>query len=409
MRSRLLLLFLIISLSFSQSSSIALRGLGEPKSTIDPASIALGGSQYFSGNSKQTSISSPSSFWRSALTRISMLNTYDEIEFDKSPLQKQHNFTYFGFAVPVGIKKVFSFGLIPATRINMTISEDEYAYLGADVSPEGYPIAIQSDYSFEGGISQFFTLFSFSLDKNLSFGLRWNFMFGTMTNVETSNYYSIDYEQDSTMNYNFINSDGLTTVNEFTGQNLLFEIRYARGRHEFVNSIDIVSPLKVTTHPYYSNSVVTDERVFNHKMNLQAIGVGYNFDINPNSGLILEYHTKNPVSFHEDVQIFNQPTLSEISINLGMFYRALNPRLGFWSQVNIRGGTYYKQYDEQFSDYGLTMGVGLEFLQNMNSVDISIVVGSRDSIFPEYKNENYMNITLGLTTGEKWFVKRRRK
>jgi hypothetical protein len=412
MKNIFLILSLVVSIGFTQSSSIALRGLGVETTSIDPASIALGGSQFFSGNSKQTSISSPSSFWRSALTRISILNSYNEIEFDNQYLQKHHNFTYFGFAVPVGIKKVFSFGLSPVSRIELDINESDYSYIGADESPEEFPIATQSEYTFDGGISRFFSLLSVSLNEKLSFGLRWDFLFGTMVKDATSHNYSISYDQDGIINYNLISSDVSSSTQEFSGQNVLFELRYSQGRHEFVNSLELSAPLKVRSTPYFSNSGYAEEREFEYEMNLHKIGFGYALDLSPKSGLVFEYHSKNSVSYDEDVQIFNQNSLSEKSYNAGMFFQIVNPRLGLWNQLNLRSGTYfkqYKQYDEIFNDYGLTFGLGVEFIQNMNSIDISIELGNRESVFPEYNNEKYMKITMGLTTGEKWFVKRRRK
>ena len=66
--------------------------------------------------------------------------------------------------------------------------------------------------------------------------------------------------------------------------------------------------------------------------------------------LIAEYHLKESRSFNEDVQIFNQSSLGETSVNLGAFYQIINPRLGFWNQINIRGGAYIRQFDETYND-----------------------------------------------------------
>ena len=64
-------LILITGIGFSQTG-LSAYGVGEEIHNSDPASLALGNSSFFSGNSKHISIDSPSSLWRSTLTRFSI-------------------------------------------------------------------------------------------------------------------------------------------------------------------------------------------------------------------------------------------------------------------------------------------------------------------------------------------------
>ena len=66
------LLLIILGFGYSQATSFSIYGVGEKIQNIDPSAISLGNSSFFSGNSKSISNESPSSLWRSALTRFSI-------------------------------------------------------------------------------------------------------------------------------------------------------------------------------------------------------------------------------------------------------------------------------------------------------------------------------------------------
>ena len=67
-----LLLFIIIEFGFSQATGFSIYGVGENIQNNDPASLSLGNSRFFSGNSKNISTGATSTLWRSALTRFTI-------------------------------------------------------------------------------------------------------------------------------------------------------------------------------------------------------------------------------------------------------------------------------------------------------------------------------------------------
>ena len=92
-----ILLILIMGLGFSQATGFAIYGVGEEIQNTEPASLALGGSSFFSGNSKNISTGSPSSLWRSALTRFTIHVGMNSMTNPQYPEQFQHNLTTFSF------------------------------------------------------------------------------------------------------------------------------------------------------------------------------------------------------------------------------------------------------------------------------------------------------------------------
>ena len=86
-------LILITGIGFSQATGLSAYGAGEKIYNSDPASLALGSSHFFSGNSKYIAIDSPSSLWRSNLTRFSIHSGFNYVSTAQYPDQFQQNLT----------------------------------------------------------------------------------------------------------------------------------------------------------------------------------------------------------------------------------------------------------------------------------------------------------------------------
>ena len=89
-----------------------------------------------------------------------------------------------------------------------------------------------------------------------------------------------------------------------------------------------------------------------------------------------------------------------------------NSRIGFWNSLTLRGGFMINQiiYDTySVQDNAVTIGFGLKFLNNTNEVDISFSSGIRKTQNEIYPDEKYINVNFGISSGDTWFKKIRRK
>ena len=129
-----LLLLLLFNIGYSQATGLALYGIGEEIQSTATASLALGNSIFFAGNSKNISTGSPSSLWRSALTRYTIQSGMNYLTNSQFSEQFQHNLTYFSLIFPIGDKKIIGFGLTPAFRTNKLKIHGNYQYIGANES-----------------------------------------------------------------------------------------------------------------------------------------------------------------------------------------------------------------------------------------------------------------------------------
>ncbi len=421
------LLLLFCSIGYSQASGLTLFGIGEDIRDTDPASLAMGNSKFFSGNSKNISTGSPSSLWRSALTRFTIQSGINYLTVSSFPKQFHHNLTHFSLIFPVGNKKVIGFGLKPAFRINRLEIKEDFQYISADESLTGAPIAYKSHYILDGGISELFLQYSQKLTSLFSIGIEYSFLFGNQYLNDKTWTYDLQFSEDENIEEVFIqqndnifiygiNSDSTTIdkLHKFSGTVVTIEGRYTRPHQELVCRASVNGSTKISTEIIQSinNESFTNNFDYIESMFISDIELGYHYQFIGNAGLIIEVHKKNKLNIPNAVALFNIMPPNEHSIHLGTYYQVSNPKFGLWNNLNFRCGGYLKQLDfdgDKYSDYGFTFGLGLEYLSNTQTFDIAFRMGEKESYILQEQDENYISLHFGITTGEKWFIKRRKK
>ena len=424
------LLFIIMAFTYPQATGFSIYGVGENIQNSDPASLSLGNSSFFCGNLKNLSTGSTSTLWRSTLTRFTIHSGLNYLKNTKLPAQYQQSLTTFSLFFPIGNKKVFGLGLQPVYRTNkLEISDEEYQFIGADESITGTPIVLKNTYTIDGGISELFFAYSQKLFQHFSGGIKYAFFFGNQYlddelyiydfAIDTiSNGLLIDeiYEGDDTL-YALAENPVVTILNKsrkFSGSTLSMEGRYTTSNNELVISASINSKVTVETHNVLTADGTTYTNSFENSSNaiLSNIGFGYHYRFENNSGFTVEIHKYYPFNIPENAALFNIMPPEENSIHIGSYYQIINSKHGFWNNLNLRSGGYLKQLDftgNKYFDYGVTFGIGLEYLANTQTFDLALRIGKRESYVLQGQDENYISFHFGITAGEKWFMKRRRK
>ena len=416
----IILVIVLFSIGLSQATSLAIYGIGEEIRDTDPASLALGNSKFFSGNSKNISSGSPSSMWKSALTRFTIHTGMNYLNNSSFHQQFQHNLTHFSFTFPVGNKKVFGIGLQPAYRTNRLEIEEPLQY---SANENGINTAYKEHYFIDGGISKLFLQYSWKASSNISFGIQYSSLFGIQslndklytyeveidTIADGENVISeiVDGENTYYIHSISIDSANVKITHQFEGSQIVCEGRYVTFNHEFVARLGVNGTTRVKTEDNFrptsesiSDAIISD------------IAFGYHYKKSDYLGAILEFHVIPPFNLPDGVALFNTMPPHENSFHFGTYYQLLNSKIGFWDYINLRAGGYYKELDfsgDKYSDYGVTIGIGLEYLANSQAFDIALRLGKRESYALQYQDEDYISIHFGITTGEKWFMKRRRK
>jgi len=426
----ILLLISFFSVGYSQASGLAAFGLGEHIRNTNPASIGLGSSTFFSGDSKNISSGSISSIWRSSSTRFTIHSGMNSLNIKPLPTQFQHNLTYFSFQFPIGNKRVIGFGLQPVYRTNKIDITESLQFIGADQSITGKPIIYNTKYSIDGGMSELFVQYSQMLKSKISLGVQCALLFGNQSFHDELYTYDVAFDTlatsgliveeiliDEDIYYVYTKNSKKTSIGKtykFSGTTFAFEGRYTLPKHEWVFRTTVNGSVYIDKQL----SRTVDDSLFIDKFNyivsssVSDIGIGYQYLILNNLGVTLEWNNKYAFNIPKEVAIFNIMPPEEKSIHLGSYFRFNNPKIGYWNNINFRGGVYLKELNfsnDRLIDRGFTVGIGIEYLNQMKALDVSICIGNKDSQLFKGEIENYISFQFGITTGEKWFMKKRRK
>ena len=80
-----------------------------------------------------------------------------------------------------------------------------------------------------------------------------------------------------------------------------------------------------------------------------------------------------------------------------------------WNYFNLSCGFYNKNLDYSLfnvKDKGITLGFGVEYLENKNNLNLAFRFGERYSNYSGYHDERYFNIYLTIFSSENWYVER---
>jgi len=399
---KIMFVILFIGLNFSQSTALSLYGVGEKYGVTDVSTIALGNSTFFSGNKFNISTNSTSSLWRSALTRFAIYSGMHYITNPQIPTQYEQNLTFFSLSFPIGNKKVIGLGIQPAFRTNKIEIEETIQYSEDDINFAGIPFAYKNKYFVDGGISKVFLQYSQKIISNSSLGFQYSYLFGNQFLDDFLYIYDVELDEiESTTN--------VTKSHQFAGSEILIEGRYATPKQEWVIRTGFNGKTKVQTEitqfPDYLSKNTSQAK-------LSEVAFGYQYMASDHLGILSEFHLNYPFNVPDAIALFNTMPPKETSIHFGTYYQYVNQKIGFWNNLNVRSGAYLKELNfigEKLFDYGATLGLGIEYLGNTQSIDLALRAGKKESIILRRDYENYISFHIGITTGEKWFMKRRRK
>ena len=410
-------LLIITNFLFSQSTGFSLYGVGEYYGNSYPASIALGNINYFSGNTNDVVENSSSSYWKSSLTRFVVNSGLSSIIENSGHQYSQHRFTSFSLSFPIGNKKVLGLGLRPMYRFNnLNIYDDDYSYIGADMNPSGSPIAMKNSYNISGGISNLYLIYSQQINKKLSLGAKLSKLLGAQSRYDKLYTYDISFINSTDIEYIENNVVDVTYLNVFDGSELDLEGRLHLANHEYVASFSFIGKTEIKSFKTVSSE--TDTNIFSQSPFIHNIGLGYQYLSTNSWGVISEIHKLFQFGVASELAFLGISPPSENSFHLGCFRQYSNSKIGIWNKIILRTGIFVgnQVFDSQifseksnFTNYGFATGIGLEFLNSSHLIDVSIKLGIRESIMFINNHEKYFSIHLGITSGEKWFLKRREK
>lgn len=397
-------------------------GVGLLKGSLLPQSRAMGGISagirkregYSNINLTNINIANPASYSSIDLTTFDV-GAYTGIRelSNNSISEKSVNGTlsHVAFAVPVNRSSALSFGLLPYS---------DYGYNYRTTSKIGSEITnAASVYTGEGGLSKAYLGYGFRISKNLSLGINAVYLFGNLKEVN-----SLEFPQDPTaLNSSFQTSKSVSGLNVDYGLQYVVKTsavtrlvlgysgnsgskissrisrlnstyRYSNGDKSTTDTIAFVDGLSTKlTMPMTHTAGFAFERT-----NKWLIGADFNFGkwSNYREGTI---YPKLHDNYGVNVGAQITPDITAVS----SYFKLVDYRLGFKYDR-----TYISVSNNDIKQMAFTFGFGFPLPPNRSTfykINLSAELGQQGTLTNNLVRERYVNIHLGFTMNDRWFIK----
>ena len=391
------------------SSPYSYYGIGDIKFKGTVENRSMGGISVFP-DSIHLNLQNPAHFASLKLTTLAVGVTSASSKAkteSQDAKSRRTSLDYFAAAFPV--KKLgFSFGAIPFSNVGYKIQT---------ISNDAVPL--YSRYSGIGGVNKVFAGAGYQLTKKINIGVDFQYNFGTIETDALRFQSEIQYgtrenNSSSLKGYNF--DFGITYQTKINPKISFFSSLIFTPESKL--NVDNARNLEIVQF-LANGSVSIIERqeidVQNTTINLPTkIGFGSGFGeakkwlfgaevtyLN-NAVLTNRYNDINGATF-EDTYRYSLG---------GYFIPNYNSYSDYYKRIVYRAGLRYENtgliiQNKSITDFAGTIGLGLPISGTFSNINIGLEVGKRGTIYSNLIEENYINLSVGVSLSEKWFIKRK--
>jgi hypothetical protein len=267
-------------------------------------------------------------------------------------------------------------------------------------------------YKGSGGVNKVYAGFSYSITPKLSIGANINYSFGKISS-EILEYKFIDLVQYGTAESNFSSVKGINTTLGLQFQTAL------KGGKQFSSSL-IYTPQSNLDFSHLRTIYVASESqevvVPNTTVILPqkiSFGLGYGQARKWEIGteLVWQENSKMSNRFNDVTPDASFENTTKYIIG-GYFIPKYNSFNSYFERVVYRAGFNYQNTGlvikgQVIKEQAFSFGLGLPLNGTFSNINIGFDFGKRGTTNAGLTQENFTNITIGLSFSDKWFVKRK--
>jgi len=395
-------------------------GLGEsqPSKTIEE--IMMGGIGVAYSDGIQVGFSNPATYSSMQLTSFSVgavnKNLY-VTEGDNKSNGSISAVSYLSMGIPLGSNAGMLIGLMPQSNVG-------YSLVSTTEDDQG--TVISSDlYRGSGATNRVFFGLGYEIFKGFSLGLEAEYVFGniehSILNQQRNVQYGTRYFTDSNVS-GWRGKLGMLYQKEFKEQNYLsLGARATMSADASFSGEQYFYPvnLQVSEEIPVGDAPATEvDGMITYPVSL-AVGIGYGkknkwfaeFDYTHNGA------PEQSGSAFQDADRFGYKDINRYAIG-GSFTPKYNSINSYWARATYRMGFKYEESgilidgnnNGQLSDittFGMAFGVGLPLRSPGSKINLGVDFGRKGNPVNGLIEENYVNIRLGVSLLDKWFIKRK--
>ncbi len=394
------------------SSPYSFYGIGDIKFKGSVENRSMGGISVLP-DSIHINIQNPAQLAGLKLSGLALGGTYantKSLSEDQEGKSRRTSLDYMAIGLPLG-KIGIGFGLIPFSSVGYKISKTtEASNQNSDT--------IQK-YNGIGGVNKVFLGFGYSLTKKINIGANMQYNFGT---IETTGLlYQTDLQYGSRK----------TNISELSGVNFDIGATYQtklKGKLSLFSSLIFTPESKLKLNntrniqivQLLSSSAISVIQSENIAVGNSTIKLPSKLALGTGFGEIKKWLLGTEVTFINNSvmsnrfdNITNSSFENSIRYSLGgYFIPNYNSYATYYKRIVYRGGLRYENTglvieNKSITDFAANVGLGLPLIGTFTNVNIGLEVGKRGTTYNNLVQENYFNISVGLSLSDKWFVKRK--
>ncbi|WNM19968.1 hypothetical protein [Flavobacterium capsici] len=394
---------LLLSLvSFAQegtSSPYSFYGIGDVKFKGTAETRAMGGVSVFS-DSIHINLQNPAHYAGLKLTTFSAggsaLNTKLNTE-SQSEKARRTTLDYIAIGIPAG-KFGFGFGLLPYSSVGYKILN-----LADDTNN------FSTQYTGIGGINKVFLGAGYAITKKINFGLDVQYNFG---NIETKSYRYLTDVQNGTIEENLSKIQGVNFTAGLTYQSKVDK------KHTFFGSL-VYSP-KANLKLSNERTITVSDQVDEQPVQNLNFDFPSRFSIGSGFGEVRKWLVGAEVTLQSSSDLKNRfddingvvfENSTRYSVG-GYFIPNYGSFTSYFKRITYRGGLRYENtgmviQNKSIEDFAVNLGLGLPLNGTFSNLNIGFEMGKRGTKYYNLIEENYFNLSIGLSFSDRWFVKRK--
>lgn len=398
------------------SSPYSFYGIGDIKfkGTVENRSI---GSLSVFPDSIHINIQNPAHLASLKLTGLAIGGTYANTKSRTEAQEakaRRTSLDYLAVGIPVG-KLGIGFGLIPYSSVGYKIGKTTHVTNSNNDTIR----SIYSKYNGIGGVNKVFLGFGYRLTNKINVGATVQYNFGTIETTDLQ--YQTDLQYGSREN----------NISDLRGVNVDLGITYqtkVNAKYSFFSSLAYTPEAELTlgntrnidiVQLLSSSAVSVIERqsipVEDTKIKLPAkLTFGSGFGEVKKWLLGAEITLlNNSVMSNRFNDIEGATFENSIRYSLGGFFIPnYNSYSNYYKRIVYRGGLRYENtglviQNKSINDFAANIGLGMPLSGTFTNINIGLEIGKRGTKYYNLVEENYINLSVGLSLSDKWFVKRK--
>ena len=410
-----LLFSLAIFAQESTSSPYSFYGIGDIKFKGSVENRSMGSISVLP-DSIHINIQNPAQLACLKLTGLALGGTYANTKSkteNQEAKARRTSIDYMIVGIPVG-KVGIGFGLIPYSSVGYKIGRTDYVTNNNNDTIR----SIISRYNGIGGVNKVFLGFGYRLTKNINIGGDLQYNFGT---IETN---SLQYQTD--LQYGSRENN----VSDLRGVNFDLGITYqtkVKSKYSFFSSLAYTPEAVLTSGNTRNIEIVLVTSSIVRPVETQNIGVAdtkiklpSKLSFGSGFGQVKKWLVGGEITFIQNSVMSNRFTdingatfENSVRYSLGGFFIPnYNSYSSYYKRIVYRGGLRYENtglviQDKSITDFAANIGLGMPLGGTFTNINIGLEIGRRGTKYYNLVEENYINISVGLSLSDKWFVKRK--